>query len=162
MSSEIPNIIRKVHSEIKDLDEDQIHIWLLNKGTYKNGKYIFIYNFEDEIFKTVNYQFVLTYEDLKLLSKNPHIGKGKKISLKAFIKRERCSICMSRFKLKKNMTILKCKHKFHDDCITQWFNKSVTCPICRSNMLNTKVGKLENDLKITKSSNMSIEVCNMM
>lgn len=43
---------------------------------------------------------------------------------------EDCSICLQKMKHK---CVLKCNHKFHLECISNWFNESIhrTCPICR-------------------------------
>lgn len=30
------------------------------------------------------------------------------------------------------MVKLPCSHKFHEDCVIDWFNASTTCPLCRS------------------------------
>ncbi|GAB9477093.1 hypothetical protein Gpo141_00014152, partial [Globisporangium polare] len=31
------------------------------------------------------------------------------------------------------MVKLPCAHKFHEDCVIDWFNASTTCPLCRRN-----------------------------
>lgn len=39
-----------------------------------------------------------------------------------------CSIC-----LEENTNIkLDCNHHFHEDCILDWFQHNVNCPICRN------------------------------
>ena len=46
-----------------------------------------------------------------------------------------CTICINR--LNENISILKCRHSFHANCITKWIrtelaNKgNTTCPVCR-------------------------------
>ena len=42
-----------------------------------------------------------------------------------------CSICLNELKIDDNITILSCKHYYHKECISQWFKKSKTCPLCR-------------------------------
>ena len=34
------------------------------------------------------------------------------------------------------ITLQKCKHQFHMSCITMWFEKNNTCPLCRENILD--------------------------
>jgi len=41
-----------------------------------------------------------------------------------------CPICLEDFGIDKYLT-LTCGHKFHADCILEWFTRQMTCPICR-------------------------------
>ena len=34
-------------------------------------------------------------------------------------------------RLPNKIVILECKHKFHTNCILNWFNKELNCPLCR-------------------------------
>jgi hypothetical protein len=40
-----------------------------------------------------------------------------------------CSICISKFD--NNRINLPCGHNFHSNCILNWFEKDMSCPICR-------------------------------
>ena len=42
---------------------------------------------------------------------------------------EYCSICLEKFD--DNNVTLPCKHHYHENCITQWFNDKSDCPLCR-------------------------------
>ena len=42
-----------------------------------------------------------------------------------------CAICIEPFSSKHTNIILDCGHKFHSACIISWFEKELTCPICR-------------------------------
>jgi hypothetical protein len=42
-----------------------------------------------------------------------------------------CSICMDPVELGTEVTVLPCKHWFHDQCIEMWLNQHNTCPHCR-------------------------------
>lgn len=42
-----------------------------------------------------------------------------------------CSICMDAVELGNQVTILPCKHWFHESCITAWLKEHDTCPHCR-------------------------------
>ena len=46
-----------------------------------------------------------------------------------------CSICLD--VIEDNViTLQKCKHQFHRSCITMWFEKNNTCPLCRETILD--------------------------
>ena len=40
-----------------------------------------------------------------------------------------CCICLD--DTKKNIKTLLCRHKYHKECIEEWFTKEETCPLCR-------------------------------
>ena len=40
-----------------------------------------------------------------------------------------CAVCLEG--TKRNDKRLKCKHVFHNKCITTWFETSIECPTCR-------------------------------
>lgn len=44
-----------------------------------------------------------------------------------------CSICLSNFQSGELITELPCKHLFHKNCLSQWFNCNNTCPLCKFN-----------------------------
>ncbi len=52
-----------------------------------------------------------------------------------------CTICLGSLNSKTNKT-LKCNHIFHINCITEWFIKNNSCPICRSIEIETPIAKL--------------------
>ena len=56
-----------------------------------------------------------------------------------------CSICLSPRKIEKYICP-KCKNKFHLICIIKWFNKSNTCPICRTKINSIKLTDQINNL----------------
>ena len=41
-----------------------------------------------------------------------------------------CIICLEDFKKNDNVTLIKCGHVFHSDCIYTWFLKKQVCPFC--------------------------------
>ena len=47
-----------------------------------------------------------------------------------------CSICLTEFVNSDNLIILPCNHYYHEACVTKWFEKEKTCPICRINLNN--------------------------
>ena len=77
----------------------------------------------------------------------------------------KCSICLEnidkgetlkvnkKFSKKKNSRyLIKCKHKFHKDCLIKWFNSakanSDKCPICREPIIfkNSFINKARNEI----------------
>ncbi|KAM0928656.1 hypothetical protein ACQ4PT_002615 [Festuca glaucescens] len=44
---------------------------------------------------------------------------------------ECCSVCMEDFAAREDTVSLPCSHAFHRDCISPWFYKAATCPMCR-------------------------------
>jgi len=44
---------------------------------------------------------------------------------------EDCSICLETQK-EKELTILRCKHTFHQKCMRKWLENNRTCPMCRT------------------------------
>lgn len=42
-----------------------------------------------------------------------------------------CSICLDEFDDGGDaVAVLSCRHKYHWECITKWFTRSSTCPLC--------------------------------
>lgn len=64
---------------------------------------------------------------------------------------EQCCICLE----EKTLIETKCKHKFCNNCITDWTNKKNNCPLCRKsinqmniNKLNLVIGRFPRELNI--------------
>ena len=43
---------------------------------------------------------------------------------------KKCSICLISI-MKKDIYITQCIHYFHVNCISEWYDRSKTCPECR-------------------------------
>ena len=41
-----------------------------------------------------------------------------------------CIICLQGFNQEQQITIIKCGHIYHKHCLTKWFLKKKTCPLC--------------------------------
>ena len=67
------------------------------------------------------------------------IVKNKK--LKKLKNHDICGICLDN--IRNNKFTTSCNHKFHEDCIKQWYNKKKTCPNCR-NPLQSKLLEKKN------------------
>ena len=45
---------------------------------------------------------------------------------------DKCSLCLTDFKLDESTSNTPCNHLFHTRCLTKWFEKKKTCPRCRN------------------------------
>ena len=54
-----------------------------------------------------------------------------------------CTICLENLITDKYK--LECHHTFHTKCITKWFTKSRTCPVCRRNIKPEEAEKYVRD-----------------
>jgi len=43
---------------------------------------------------------------------------------------EECVICLDTIDVKQSVTLLKCGHSYHSQCIYSWFLKKRVCPLC--------------------------------
>jgi len=74
---------------------------------------------------------------------------------------DECPICLERMNVK-NYKALKCSHRYHETCITQWLENNSSCPLCRDTVIVEKItGELEK--LIPKYNNRPIDqlLCNM-
>lgn len=44
-----------------------------------------------------------------------------------------CTICLENYKKGELIIELPCKHLFHKECLSKWFNHNNICPLCKSN-----------------------------
>lgn len=47
-----------------------------------------------------------------------------------------CPICLTELSGVVSRMELRCSHVFHTECVTKWFKKNTSCPICRAQALN--------------------------
>ncbi|KAJ3704924.1 hypothetical protein LUZ61_008629 [Rhynchospora tenuis] len=53
-----------------------------------------------------------------------------------------CAVCLSEFEDDEKLKLLpKCSHVFHPDCIDAWLVGHATCPVCRYNLTDYKIGE---------------------
>lgn len=51
------------------------------------------------------------------------------------IKEEECPICYTNFDIDEEVGLLRCGHKYHNKCISEWINfDGKNCPLCRTNI----------------------------
>lgn len=46
-------------------------------------------------------------------------------------KNDECPICHDGYEIGQDLTILKCGHDFHVQCLGAWLDQKDTCPLCR-------------------------------
>ena len=47
------------------------------------------------------------------------------------VHRKSCMICLNQFEIGDKVRTLLCFHQFHTECVDQWFQTKLACPICR-------------------------------
>jgi hypothetical protein len=50
-----------------------------------------------------------------------------------------CCICFHDYYQGMMLQILPCNHIIHKDCMSVWYKKSPTCPLCRINFINQPI-----------------------
>ena len=43
-----------------------------------------------------------------------------------------CIICQCNYEIGEEYIIVPCLHRFHKDCVSQWFDRKDTCPVCKA------------------------------
>lgn len=52
-----------------------------------------------------------------------------------------CTICIDDLGEGEEVTVLPCKHWFHDECVALWLRQHNTCPICRAPIVGESAGQ---------------------
>lgn len=52
-----------------------------------------------------------------------------------------CTICIDDMGVGDEVTVLPCKHWFHNDCVVLWLRQHNTCPICRAPIVGAAAGQ---------------------
>jgi len=45
-----------------------------------------------------------------------------------------CTICMCQYEVDDMFLLLPCLHRFHTECVGEWFKRKNTCPNCKDNV----------------------------
>mmetsp|Transcript_16029 Transcript_16029/g.41158 ORF Transcript_16029/g.41158 Transcript_16029/m.41158 type:complete len:641 (+) Transcript_16029:213-2135(+) len=65
----------------------------------------------------------------------PPIDPGERIELGEALlceaKKQKCVICLCKFRMGEDVATLPCVHSFHADCICPWLRLKKTCPVCK-------------------------------
>ena len=107
MDNEQLTIQQQVILRYSNVLPDNIQIIMVNNS----GNNVDINSFYRIINTTVSYISVINIKNLK--------------------NNEICSICFDEFSDKSIIYELSCGHYFDSHCISEWFIKNKTCPICR-------------------------------
>lgn len=65
----------------------------------------------------------LTEEEILQLPTFPYAGAGGETQ---------CAICLDAFQEKEAVTMLRCTHFFHAECVAHWMQRAAQCPLCRA------------------------------
>ena len=84
----------------------------------------------DEITAVEDYELFFSYIKTEGLSPD-RIEKFTTFNADQNTLDEGCTICISDVEINKLMIRLDCNHVFCRECIIKWFEKKVTCPMCR-------------------------------
>ena len=58
-----------------------------------------------------------------------------------------CCICLTPMKINQDVTLLKCQHLFHYNCLDKWVENKEVCPFCRGKIEFAKINKKDKDKK---------------
>lgn len=110
---------------------------------YKNYFSLIIYFI---IFLPIFKKSIIYLKNLIILNYKKNYFKNNifhKISFKDLLEIEsdisyECNICLEEFKLTEQITLLSCGclQIYHENCLSNWFERNPTCPTCRKNFLN--------------------------
>ena len=48
-----------------------------------------------------------------------------------------CEVCQNAYTGNDEVLLLPCSHYFHTECISRWLGQTVTCPVCREELVKT-------------------------
>ena len=110
-------------------DNNQINNILLNTIIKNINNYNLIINYH-----AIN----TTLSDVIVSTNDEDIEKLETITLEE-THTDSCVICMSQMVKDEKITLLKCKHCFHSECITPYLKEyNYKCPVCREEVGRTK------------------------
>lgn len=56
---------------------------------------------------------------------------------KVLEKKIECSVCLSNIEALPELSITRCGHRFHSQCLAQWFQSHDSCPLCRAALVRS-------------------------
>lgn len=61
---------------------------------------------------------------------------------------QQCAICLEMFQEGEMLTLLRCEHYFHMDCVASWMQRAIHCPLCRTCVVEDKAesGTVESEV----------------
>ena len=71
----------------------------------------------------------LTKDEIKNLKRITYQGDNKN---KPENEKDLCTICYCEFEEDEKLVELRCKHVYHEECITKWVERNAKCPVCKA------------------------------
>jgi hypothetical protein len=100
--------------------------------------YFFVYNFLHYLNEYMGQEMdeadILFNESNKPLERKENINiysVSCKYNKENFKENSECSICKEEFKENEEVSMIDCKHIFHNNCIEEWGKFKSDCPLCR-------------------------------
>jgi len=76
--------------------------------------------------------------DVPIIPTNQQVDSATTLTTNSTAISEPCAICQDAIEVNtRSRRINRCQHTFHQSCIDTWFQSSVTCPICRTDIRGT-------------------------
>ncbi|SCM01679.1 zinc finger protein, putative [Plasmodium chabaudi adami] len=97
----------------------------INTNLRVNNNILYNERVQNENINQNTYHSTVLKEKIDFLVVPFDIEKNKNNNLKL------CSICYENYKHNEPLIFLPCTHNFHKECIIEWINKKLTCPICK-------------------------------
>ena len=77
--------------------------------------------------------------EIRIIKRTPNL-KVRRLKIRENEKEEDCLICLEQIERKTRIYELKCLHKFHKECIEQWYETEIEeperkCPKCRERII---------------------------
>ena len=122
-----------------------IFFYLFGFNLNFESNYIMILYYSKFILTLINYcshldyNNVVSYYKLQGLYDNRNTSKFKRISDYTYYNSltnniSSCCICLMEFNLGEKLSLLVCKHFFHNTCLANWIKISSKCPYCRTTL----------------------------
>lgn len=100
-----------------------------NVGDYAVGQ-----NFQDVVdalFRDSAGQAVVPASDAALASLDRATLRAADLVADSAGNAPACAVCKDDFVTGDETVLLRCSHRYHEECIVPWFRRAATCPVCR-------------------------------
>ncbi|KAK7351117.1 hypothetical protein VNO77_10322 [Canavalia gladiata] len=94
---------------------------------------IFVQKLYDELDDSIIDMIMMEFpEEVQMVpASNTAIESLTKVKLESSAMKERCSICLTEFDKDMEVSLMPCKHVYHQECLIKWLKTSHMCPLCR-------------------------------
>ena len=73
----------------------------------------------------------------------------------------RCGICLSDYEEEETLSMLPCRHHFHEGCVVDWLKINKHCPFCRVSEIATGFNLQNSDQSMRKCLWVTRTMCNV-